>query len=43
MLFNIYIKRLATKVSKALKFITTIVSNSTAYGNAAPTTKVGAK
>jgi len=40
---NVYIKRLAAKVSGALKFITTIVSNSTAYGNAALATRAGAK
>jgi len=42
-LSNIYIKRLAAKVSGALKFTTTIVSNGTAYGNAALATRVGAK
>ena len=43
MLSNIYIKRLAAKVSGALKFITAIVSNSTAYSNAASATKAEAK
>jgi hypothetical protein len=42
-LSNVYIKRLAAKVSRALKFTTTTVSNSTAYGNAALATRVGAK
>ena len=43
MLSNVYIKRLAAKVSGALKFMTTAVSDSTAYGNATPATRVGAK
>jgi len=42
-LFNVYIKQLVAKVSRALKFITTIVSNSTTYSNTTPTTRVGAK
>jgi hypothetical protein len=42
-LSNVYIKRLAAKVSRALKFTTTAVSDSTTYGNATPTTRVGAK
>ena len=43
MLSNVYIKRLAAKVSEAKKFTTAVVSNGTAYSNAAPTTRVGAK
>ena len=43
MLSNVYIKRLAAKVSGALKFITAAVSDSTAYSNATPTTRAGAK
>ena len=43
MLSNVYIKRLAAKVSGAKKFITATVSNSTAYGNTTPTTRAGAK
>jgi len=42
-LSNVYIKRLAAKVSGALKFTTTIVSNSTTYGNTTLATRVGAK
>jgi hypothetical protein len=42
-LSNVYFKQLAAEVSGALKFITAIVSNSTTYGNAAPTTRVGVK
>jgi hypothetical protein len=42
-LSNVYIKQLAAEVSGALKFITTAVSNSTAYGNATLATRVGAK
>jgi hypothetical protein len=42
-LSNVYIKRLAAEVSGALKFTTTIVSNGTAYNNAALATRVGAK
>jgi hypothetical protein len=42
-LSNVYIKRLAAKVSGALKFITTIVSNSTTYSNATLATRAGAK
>jgi hypothetical protein len=42
-LSNVYIKRLAAEVSGALKFMTTIVSNSTTYGNAALAARVGAK
>jgi hypothetical protein len=42
-LSNVYIKRLAAKVSGALKFTTTIVSDGTTYSNAAPTTRAGAK
>jgi hypothetical protein len=42
-LSNVYIKQLAAEVSGALKFITTAVSNSTAYSNTTPITRVGAK
>jgi hypothetical protein len=42
-LSNVYIKRLAAKVSGALKFTTTAVSNSTTYSNAALAAKAGAK
>ena len=43
MLSNVYIKRLAAKVSGAKKFITAIVSDSTTYSNTTPATRVGAK
>ena len=43
MLSNVYIKRLAAEVSRALKFTTTIVSDSTTYGNATLAARVGAK
>jgi hypothetical protein len=42
-LSNVYIKRLAAEVSGALKFTTAIVSDGTAYGNATPATRAGAK
>ena len=43
MLSNVYIKQLVAKVSGALKFTITAVSNSTAYSNAALATRAGAK
>jgi len=42
-LSNVYVKWLAAEVSGALKFITAIVSNSTAYSNAALAAKAGVK
>ena len=36
MSFNIYIKQLVAKVSKAENFTTAVMSNSTVYSNIAP-------
>ena len=43
MLSNVYIKRLAAKVSGAKKFTTTVVSDSTAYSNTTPAARAGAE
>jgi len=42
-LSNVYIKRLAAKVSGALKFTTTAVSDGTTYSNTTLAARVGAK
>ena len=39
----LYIKRLATKVSKALESVDTSISNSTTYSDAVPSTRGSAR